>query len=71
MNVGKTIRAATPWTMLAVGSTLMGTILVVAPEIGRELVLALTGAWIVLAVARIFVIVGLVHRFYERLAARA
>jgi len=69
MNLAKSVRAATPWTVLAVSTTLMATIVVVAPEVGRELVLALTGAWIVLAALRVIVIVEVARRLYRRLGA--
>jgi hypothetical protein len=70
MTLGNAVRAAAPWTALAAGSALTATIIVVAPEVGREVLLALIGAWTVLAIVRIVVVVGLTRKVYQSLGTR-
>jgi hypothetical protein len=49
---------------LAGASAVTAAILVVAPEVGREVLLALIGAWTVLAAVRIVILVGQMRNFY-------
>jgi len=54
---------------LAGASALTAAIVVVAPEVGRELLFTLIGAWTVLAAVRIVILVGLTRKFYRSLGA--
>jgi hypothetical protein len=67
MSVGATIRAAVPWTILAVSSAGMATIIVVAPQVGTSMVVVLAGVWSLLAMTRIAVIVRMSYSYYRRL----
>jgi hypothetical protein len=69
MTVRHAVRATVPLVSLAGASAFAAAIVVLAPEVGREVLLALIGGWTVLAAVRIVILVGYTRRFYQRLEA--
>ena len=65
MSSGNAIRLAA----LAGGSALTATIVVVAPAVGGEILIALIGAWTVLAIVRVALVLGLTRQLIYRLGA--
>ena len=65
MTMRDSVRAAAPWVAMAAVSALTVTIVVMAPEMGGTVALALTGAWTVLAIVRIILIVRVTRKLYQ------
>lgn len=63
MKPGNAIRIAA----LAGGTALTATIVLVAPTVGSEVLMALIGAWTVLAVVRVALVVGLTRQLVHRI----
>jgi len=71
MTSKNAVHAAVPLTVLAAATALTVTITFIAPGVGSEVMLALIGAWTMLVVVRIALIVSLARRFYRRFAGAA
>ncbi len=69
MTIPHAVRASVPVVSLAGASALAAAIVVLAPEVGREVLLALIGGWTVLAAVRIMILVGYTRRLYHYMEA--
>jgi hypothetical protein len=69
MTIGHAVRVSVPVMSLAGASAFAAAIAVLAPEVGREVLIALIGGWTVLAAVRIVMIVGYTRRFYKHFEA--